>query len=349
MSFRWICPQCHGALTSNPDMVHCGSCDRAYPLVAEMPDFRLAEAAWIDFERDRDRASQIDEIVRTEGLEAAILDVFRTSRGFSERKSRFRAAQVRAGADKYDRQLDDWLSIILAEPIIEIGIGPGQLAVALARRGHVPHGIDVSMEWLAVAKHAVRAQGIEPVFAGALAEHLPVADASVLSVVSLDVIEHVGSQSRYLSEMTRALKPGGHFALVTPNRYSLSPEPHVGVWGVGYLPRALQGRWVRYRAGVSYDYNRLLSVWELRRLFRDNGGLIPKIDFPPIADAEIELFPPRKARMARLYNRMARTWLFRVLAPIGGTYYRVTGRKPTEGDITTEGADTTADRVSKCQ
>ncbi len=334
MSFSWICPLCHGALSPKPHMVHCASCDRGYPLVAEMPDFRMAEAAWIDFGRDRDRAHQIDEIVRTKGLEAAIFDVFRTSRGFSERKSRFRAAQVRVGADKYDRQLDDWLSIIRAEPVIEIGIGPGQLAVALARRGHVPHGIDVSMEWLAVAKHSVRAQGIEPVFAGATAENLPVRDGSVLSFVSLDVIEHVGDQGRYLSEMTRVLKPGGQFALVTPNRYSLSPEPHVGVWGVGYLPRALQGRWVRFRAGVSYDYNRLLSVWEMRRLFRDNGGLVPQIAFPPIADAEIALFPPGKARMARLYNRLAGTVVFRALAPVGGAYYRVTGRKPAAGDRT---------------
>jgi len=75
-------------------------------------------------------------------------------------------------------------------------------------------------------------------------------------------------------------------------------------------------------------------VWELRRLFRDNGGLVPQITFPPIADAEIMLFPPGKARMARLYNRIAGTGLFRALAPIGGAYYRVTGRKATADDTT---------------
>ena len=328
MSVFWICPACSGDLVSEPEQLSCAACDRTYPLVAEMPDFRGEEAAWIDFDRDHDRAIRVDKIVRTEGLEAAILDVFRTSRGFSERKSRFRTSQVRAGADKYELQLDDWLSGIQAEPILEVGVGPGQLAVALARRGHVPHGIDVSMEWLAVAKHWVRAQGLEPVFAGALSENLPIADGSMGSVVSLDVIEHVGDQGRYLSEMTRVLKPGGEFALVTPNRYSLAPEPHVGVWGVGYLPRALQGRWVRFRADVSYDYNRLLSVWELRRLFRANGGLVPQIDFPPIDDAEIALFAPRKAALARTYNRLSRTAIFRALAPFGGAYYRVTGHKP---------------------
>lgn len=326
----WVCPQCRGVLARTPERYHCAPCGRDYPIVAEMPDFRVDQPAWIDFAHDRDRACAIDEIVRRDGIEAAMFDVFKTSRRFNPEKCRFRTRQVLGGAEKYRLQLDGWLAAIETEPVIEVGVGPGQLAVALARRGHVPHGIDVSMEWLAVAKHWVRAQGVEPVLAGAMAEALPLPDASVASFVSLDVIEHVGDQGRYLAEMTRILRPGGHFALVTPNRYSLSPEPHVGVWGVGYLPRRLQGKWVRMWAGVSYDFNRLLGVRELRGLFRENGGLVPNIDFPAIAEGEIALFPPGKARLARLYNRISRTAAFRLLAPLSGAYYRITGRKPAD-------------------
>ncbi len=328
MAINWKCPVCRGRLTEEADAIICAACNRRYPIVAEIPDFRVDAPAWIDFDRDRDRARIIDEIARTQGLEAAIFDVFRTSRQFSEAKCRFRTRQVLAGADKYEAQLDGWMAKIRTAPILEVGVGPGQLTVALARRGIAPLGIDVSLEWLTVAKHWIRQQGVEPMLAGAMAEHLPLGDASVTSYVSLDVIEHVGDQGRYVGEMARVLMPGGHFALVTPNRYSLSPEPHVGVWGVGYLPRAWQDRWVRLRAGVSYDYNRLLGVGETRRLFRDNGGLVPRIDFPPIAEAEINLFPPLKAGLARAYNRLSRTWLFRRAAPYGGAYYRVTGQKP---------------------
>lgn len=311
----------------------CTSCGEHYPVVAELPDFRVKAPAWIDFDRDRDRAWAVDAIARSDGLEAAVYHVFEKSRGFPERKSRFRTSQVFLGVQKYSDQIELWLKEISRPLTLEVGVGPGQLAVALAKRGIVPHGIDVSMEWLVVAKHWVREQGIEPVFAGAMAERLPIDDRSVMSFVSLDVIEHVGDQARYLSEMNRVLMPGGHFALVTPNRYSLSPEPHVGVWGVGYLPRSLQGKWVRARAGVSYDFNRLLSVWELRRLFRGSGGLVPTIDFPPIAEAEISLFPPFKAALARLYNRISQTFLFRLMAPLGGAYYRVTGQKPGDESV----------------
>ena len=326
----WKCPECHGELAQSAEVVTCTSCDRRYPMVAELPDFRVDRPAWIDFDRDRDRALRIDEMIRTQGLEAAIYAVFHRSRDFDAAKCRFRTSQVLAGAAKYDLQLAGWLAHTTSTPILEVGVGPGQLGVALARRGIALHGIDVSMEWLMVAKHWARAQGHEPVLAGAMAEKLPVADASVASFISLDVIEHVGDQDQFIREMARVLRPGGRYALVTPNRYSLSPEPHVGVWGVGYLPRRLQAPWVRAVAGVSYDYTRLLSAGETRRLFARNGAPAPTLTFPPIAAAEIGLFSRRKARLARLYNRVISAALFRPVMPLVGAYYQITGGKPVQ-------------------
>lgn len=324
----WTCPDCHGDLTQGPAALTCTACDRRYPVVADLPDFRVDKPAWIDFDRDRDRALLIDEMIRTQGLEAAIYDVFHSSRGFDAAKCRFRTRQVLAGADKYDLQLAGWLAGVTATPILEVGVGPGQLTMALARRGITVHGIDVSMEWLMVAKHWARAQGTAPVLAGAMAEKLPVTSASVASFVSLDVIEHVGDQDLYTREMARVLRPGGRYALVTPNRYSLSPEPHVGVWGVGYLPRRLQAPWVRAVAGVGYDYTRLLSAGETRRLFARNAAPAPTLTFPPIAAAEIGLFSPFKARLARMYNTVISAALFRPVAPLVGAYYQITGGKP---------------------
>lgn len=324
----WKCPQCRGDLAATADALACAACGRAYPVVAELPDLRLGRPAWIDFGRDRDRALAVDALIRAEGLEAGIADVFRTSRGFDAAKSRFRTRQVLAGADKYDRQIDGWLAATRTMPLLEVGVGPGQMSVALARRGIAVHGIDVSMEWLMVAKHWLRQNGIAPQLATAMAEDLPVADGSVASYVSLDVIEHVGDQARYVREMARVLAPGGRYALVTPNRFSLAPEPHVGVWGVGYLPRPLQISWVRARTGTDYTFTRLLSPGAARRLFRREAGLDPDLHFPPIAAEEIALFPPFKARLARAYNRISAWRAFRRIAPLTGAYYRITGSRP---------------------
>lgn len=324
----WKCPLCHGPLESGLDKLNCSSCARNYPIIAELPDFRTEDQAWIDFNLDRERALVLDTLILTDGLEAGIYSVFEKARGFSPEKCRFRTRQVLAGIDKYDRHIDGWLKATNQMPILEVGVGPGQMTCALARRGVAVHGIDVSMEWLVVAKHWLRSLGAEPSLAVAMAENLPVADASVASYVSLDVIEHVGDQDRYVSELSRVLRPGGHYALVTPNRYSLSPEPHVGVWGVGYLPRSMQKAWVKMVAGVSYDYTRLLSTNETRRLFHRVAKLSPQIQFPQIDDDEIRLFSPFKALLARIYNRAIISPVLRFCGPIVGAFFRITGSKP---------------------
>ena len=106
----WTCPDCQGALEPGGESVTCRACGRAYPLVAELPDFRVDAPAWIDFDRDRDRALHIDRVAREAGLKEAILDVFRNSRKFDEKKSQYRMRQVLSGLDKVDAQIDGWLA-----------------------------------------------------------------------------------------------------------------------------------------------------------------------------------------------------------------------------------------------
>lgn len=324
----WRCPYCHGTLAAGPERIGCEGCGRSYPVVAGLPDLRVDAPAWLDFGKDRDRAIHLDELIRREGLEAAILDVFRHSRRFHEAKARFRMKQVLAGIAKCEEQIAGWLAPLWTEPVFELGVGPGQFVAAAARRGLAVHGIDVSLEWLVVAKHWARSLGAESVLAAGMAERLPLANGQVGLLVSLDVIEHVGDQARYAAEVGRVLRPGGAFALVTPNRFSLSPEPHVNVWGVGYLPVRLQAGWVRLVSGRDYAYNRLLSTGEIRRLFEREAGIVPEITFPAIADEEIALFGRTKARLARIYNSASRSRLAAPVMPLVGTHYRAIGRKP---------------------
>lgn len=325
---NWNCPVCHGEISSAHDGLICKDCSGKFPIVAGLPDFRVDAPAWIDFEQDRVRAIHIDAIAQKDGLNAAILDVFRNSRKFDEKASRYRQRQVQSGIEKCEQQLNGWLAPLSHEPAFELGVGPGQLVAASARRGRVLQGIDVSLEWLVVAKHWARSLGVEPVLAGALAEKLPLKDGAVGSLISLDVIEHVGDQARFAAEIGRVLRPGGTVALVTPNRFSLSPEPHVHVWGVGYLPVRWQAAWVRRMSGKDYEFCRLLSTGEIRRLFRRETGIELNIAFPEIAEEEIAGFPKFKTKLARLYNWFIQLRLVAPFLPFVGAYYRAFGIKP---------------------
>lgn len=52
---------------------------------------------------------------------------------------------------------------------------------------------------------------------------LPLADASVDTVVNFQVIEHLWDQHAFIAECLRVLRPGGELLISTPNRITFSP------------------------------------------------------------------------------------------------------------------------------
>lgn len=101
---------------------------------------------------------------------------------------------------------------------------PGTCSLNLDIRGI---GLDVSMAWLVIAKWMIAFHGSDPILAAGVGEWLPLRDGQLSGVVSLDVIEHVRDSDRYLCEIDRVVGVGGSVALRTPNRFSLTSEPHV--------------------------------------------------------------------------------------------------------------------------
>lgn len=323
----WCCPFCRGSLGQINEDLHCEACQAKYPIVHGIPDLRVAMDSWIDLNEDRSRALEAADRVCREGLEATIRHIFCSSRGMSETQADYRIRQVLAGVEKCQSQCSDWLKSAVESNgvILEIGCGPGQMLAAAATRGCNVAGVDVSMEWLVIARHLVERYGGRPNLAAGFAEQLPLANDSVEAIISLDVIEHVGDQDAYAKELGRVLNSGGFFALSTPNRYSLSPEPHVNVWGVGYLPRSLQARYVKLVKNQSYAFTRLLSVRETRKLFSRARGFDSRIVFPAIPEHELSSFTKNRKRLARIYNRLVEIPLVKLFLPFFGAYYRVCG------------------------
>jgi arsenite methyltransferase len=95
--------------------------------------------------------------------------------------------------------------------VVDVGCGPGfyvnELVEVVGREGSVV-GLDVSADMLAVA--ANRAEGHDNVsFHEADATSLPVPDASFDRALAVQVLEYVQDVPAALSEMRRALRPGG--------------------------------------------------------------------------------------------------------------------------------------------
>ncbi|HYM13796.1 MAG TPA: class I SAM-dependent methyltransferase, partial [Bryobacterales bacterium] len=185
-------------------------------------------------------------------------------------------------------------------------------------------GVDLCLRYLVLARKRLNGRGV---VLAAEAERLPFRDGSFAGVIAADVIEHLGDPRRSLAEMGRVLLPGAPLFLSTPNRFSLTPEPHVGLWGVGYLPRRWANRYVQSRRQIFYDDVRLLSAAALARLLRAHFPGPARILIPGLSPRQMEFFPPWKRRLARCYLALRRWPLLRSVFYLFGPFFQVVAVK----------------------
>jgi 2-polyprenyl-3-methyl-5-hydroxy-6-metoxy-1,4-benzoquinol methylase len=330
----WCCPRCHGDLTQDlGEKLQCNDCHSEYGSVDGIPDLRVPGDSWIDFEEDLESARKLAAMNCS--LTELVREVYAIRPGWDEARIDKRTKEVLAAPAKLSVDISTWLRPLASRGVLlDLGCGAGMLTAALVSEGRPAVGVDVSMTWLVVAKRLISHFGGVPLLAAALGESLPLREESVDGVISLDVIEHVHDPDAYLREIDRVTKKGCRIALSTPNRFSITPEPHVFVWGVGWLPRKWQARYVRWRSGRAYDDTRLMSSFGLRSRLRRNTTFRFDILIPQIPDSELAKFKPTKAAAARLYNWLASVPPMRLLFLIVGPFFRVIGVKTkSEGAV----------------
>ncbi len=119
-----------------------------------------------------------------------------------------------ATVDRLERRLVARLAAPLpGETALDVGTGTGHYAAYLAGLGLRVTGVDSSREMLAVA----RARGISVDWREGDAAALPCADASFDLVLSVTMLEFVAGPAAALTEMFRAVRPGGRLVVATLN------------------------------------------------------------------------------------------------------------------------------------
>jgi SAM-dependent methyltransferase len=305
----------------------CVACGRFYPLVFGVPDFRVSPAPHFDHRRDLETAAALVEAERDLDFEALLHLYYRLRPEATEELHETHMAHVAGEEDQACAALElieEARPFGSGESVLEVGCGLGQyLAIAAERADHAA-GVDLSLPFLVLTRKRLsgRAQ-----VAAAEAEHLPFADGAFAAVIAADVIEHLADQQRAVAEMGRVLKDGAPLFLSTPNRFSLAPEPHVGLWGVGYLPRPWANRYVRRRRGVFYDDVRMLSAASLRRMLRGHFPGHARVLIPAVSPRQLERFSALKRRLATLYLALRRVPVVRNLFYVFGPFFHVVAEK----------------------
>jgi 2-polyprenyl-3-methyl-5-hydroxy-6-metoxy-1,4-benzoquinol methylase/uncharacterized protein YbaR (Trm112 family) len=326
------CPVCRSALARDPDALRCQGCDRLYPVVAGIPDLRLAYPdPYLSMEEDLARARELERLSDRLDFAALLGEHWRQSGKPSELVDRFVAGDLATlGRSRaYLDAIEDHRGAPLGpgDRFVEIGCGTAGLAGAAAERGARVVAGDLSMRWLVLARKRLDETGADRVglvcFA---AEHPPFAPGTFDIAAASDVIEHVASQEDFAAASGELLRPGGLIFLATPNRFSLGLEPHVRLWGVGFLPRGLARRYVRAVRKAPYDHVRLLSARALRRLFRGNGFGVEVVP-PEIPTATQGMYSGAELRLVRAYNRLRHLGPVRRLLLWVGPFFQVFATK----------------------
>jgi len=272
---EFVCPACRAELhhhTGTDERYRCAACARVYPVVIGIPDFRLLPDPWIGLEDDREKGRALEAETLDADFEATVRAYWArtpdTPRDQAERFTQFvvsaepRAAEWLARASAGDAPRGWWL---------DVGCGTADLVLAGTRCGQHVIGIDIAFRWLVVARRRLQRAGVSAPLVCCNGEHLPFRDRSFRRVVSLGTLEHSLDADAIVAEAARVLEPGGRLHVRTVNRFSLLPEPHVGVWGVGFLPRRWADAYVHWRSGQRYEHHRPLSPREVRSAARASG------------------------------------------------------------------------------
>jgi demethylmenaquinone methyltransferase/2-methoxy-6-polyprenyl-1,4-benzoquinol methylase len=113
--------------------------------------------------------------------------------------------------------------------VLDLACGTGDLTKAMALRGWLVTGLDISSEMMAVAKEKCRDLDPHPAFVLGSAESIPFADDSFDAVTIAFGLRNFDHRAHCLQEIRRVLKPGGQLAVLE------FAEPKNRLWRAIYL------------------------------------------------------------------------------------------------------------------
>ncbi len=339
MIFKGIeicCPQCKGELQpaeQTQECLECQRCTKQFPIILDIPDLRIFPDPYINLDDDRNKGRRVASRFHDLSFPELVEYYYSITSVVPPHHAKQYTRGLMAGVARAENALKMWNAYIKKSDgdrvscILEIGCGTAPLLVAAATNVQQIIGIDIAFRWLVVAKKRITEAGLDIPLICACAEALPFPDQVFDRVIAESTIEHVKDQGQVVNESCRVLKPGGYFFLSTPNRFSLGPDPHVGILAGGYLPKRWLADYVKRQGGIP-PKRRLLSYFTLSRLLADGGFSKPCIFLPQVSPAQREQFGRLIKICVDIYHLALRIPIIRHLLYCIGPLFHAIAQKP---------------------
>jgi len=319
-SLRWLCcPLCKRDLDRRADAYGCDACDRRYPIVLGIPDLRVYPDPHLSFAEDHDKGRQVEQ--QAERLSfAELLQFYWDHVAKAPPPAALRNRFVRHVLDDEPRAAGLPLGDARGGVCLDVGCGASALPRVLRAHFETVFATDIGFRWMVLARKRLDEAKTSAELVCCCADYLPFRSHTFDLVTAVSLVEHTPDARAVFADCARVLRDRGHLFVVTTNRYALAPEPHVRIWGLGFLPRSWMPRVVRWRRALAYDKFHLLSLSQVRRLLNDTGFSALAFSLPEIRRADFEGRSALERVGARVFRRVAnlralRSLLMRI-API---------------------------------
>jgi hypothetical protein len=270
----------------------CVVCDRYFPIVFDIPDLRVFPDPYIDLEADRAKGLELAARFDNSDFAGLVDFYYSTTAVVPPKHARKYTQGLLAGVARAEAALVSWSKV------------SGTTGNA-ANMKLLEVGCGTAPILVAAASSFKKLVGVDIAFRWLVVAKKRLAD------VGLDI----------------PLICACAEALTTPNRHSIGPDPHTGMWAGSFMPSRLLSAYVRFIGGIP-PVRRLLSANSLARLIRDAGFSLIGIELPNISEGQFKYQKRALRILIKLYQIATNLPICRQALKWIGPLLHATAQKP---------------------
>lgn len=320
----FVCPVCRSPVAERDGGYACAPCDRVFPVLFGIPDFRLRGDLYLSLDEERAKAARLHAFAEQHDFRALVGYYYSITDDVPQRLAPIFSyyalnapARAAPAIHALSRRRRDGA-------LLDLGCGSGGALVAAADLFHDRTGVDVALRWLVIARKRLEETGVPARLVCAAAEALPFLESSFTHVLAADLLENTRSPEAAIRSAAAVLNDGGFMYVTSSNCRWIGPHPATGVWAAGLLPRRLSARLLRRKHGV--DILRaasFVSPSSVRRMAEGAG--LHQLEAHAF-DLNARRFGHRSGvfrALAHVYAILAKAPLFRTLLLVAGPVFQV--------------------------